>query len=104
MDSRDRETQVNNFSCFVTVQKGKHPMLGWAKLWNIVIFTHIVVHWGKIKRKSVVTAHIVQCSGAGIHLNNTGWTNQRAEIRNSPIREQKTEILLRVLAPELCTM
>ena len=69
-----------------------------------MIFTHIVVHWGKIKRKSVVTAQIVQSLGAGTLLNNTGWTNQRAEIRNGPIREQKTEILIRVPAPELCTM
>ena len=60
-----------------------------GKMRNIVIFTHIVVPWGKIKRKSVVTAHIVQSSGAGTHLNIIGWTNQRAEIRNGPIREQK---------------
>ena len=73
-------------------------------MWNIVIFTHIVVHWGKIKRKSVVTAHIVQSSGAGTHLNNTGWTNQRAEIRNRPMIEQKTEIFRRVPAPKLYTM
>ena len=30
------------------------------KLWDIVIFTHFVDHWGqyKAKRKSVATAHI----------------------------------------------
>ena len=79
--------------------------LGRAKLRNIVIFSHIVVHLGKIKRKSVVTAHIVLSSGSGTHLNITGWTNQREEIRNEPIREQKTEILIRVPTPaELCTI
>ena len=43
----------------------------------------IVVHWAKIK-----CCNSSYSAGAGTHLNNTGWTNQGAEIRNGPIREQ----------------
>ena len=55
---------------------------------------------GQNKEKIVVTAHIV----AGTLINDTGWTNHRAGIRHGPIREQKSEILIRFPAPQICTM
>ena len=45
------------------------PPLGWAKFWNIVIFSHIFVSWGSTKRKSVVTSPIVQSWAPGTNLN-----------------------------------
>ena len=44
-------------------------IVGRAKFWNIVIFSHIFVSWGSTKRKSVVTSPIVQSWAPGTHLN-----------------------------------
>ena len=78
--------------------------LGRAKFWNIVIFSHIVVNWGKIMRKSFVTAHIVQTCAPGTYLNITGWTNQRAEDPKQPIRGQNSIILRWIPGAQVCTM
>ena len=78
--------------------------LGRAKFWNIVIFSHIVVNWGKIMRKSFVTAHIVQTCAPGTYLNITGWTNQRAEDPKQPIRGQNSIILRWIPGAQDCTM
>ena len=79
-------------------------IIGRAKFWNIVIFSHIVVNWGKIMRKSFVTAHIVQTCAPGTYLNITGWTNQRAEDPKQPIRGQNSIILRWIPGAQDCTM
>ena len=51
----------------------------YIRVGNIVIFSHIVVHGGKTKRKSVVTSPIVESWDLGSFIKMEKCTNQRAE-------------------------
>ena len=63
-------SSTSSFCIFSMIHvHGKHYLLGRAKFWNIVIFSHIFVSWGSTKRKSVVTSPIVQSWAPGTHLN-----------------------------------
>ena len=78
--------------------------LGRAKFWSIVIFSHIVVNWGKIKRKCVVTAHIVQTCAPGIHLNIMLFCPLIGCLGSSALWLVQPAILRYVPGAQVCTM
>ena len=98
------KTSIWFYLNYVTAYVCYDRTLGWAKFWNIVIFSHIIVSWGSSKRKSVVTSPIVQSWAPGKISCWTIWTNHRAEQPKQPITGQNSIILRLVPGAQLCTM